>query len=240
MLDSCDENEREIPVSKDRVDYKRQALIANPRLLGEVEVHIVGLGTVGSNAAYHLARLGVKDFTFYDADRVESHNIPSQQFDHADIGRLKVEAARDQVLRTAPDARVEVVPEFADGSEMMRGVIVLGLDSMDARRMVFDLCAEGQPQVKRVLDIRMAGNMAQSFMIDPTDAQQVKDYRFFDFDDEHAAELPCGGESVSYVGPWSGVLAANLVRQYVMDENPPFASTMNFETWDFKLPKFKR
>lgn len=221
----------------DSVDYKRQSALANPRLLSQLPVHIVGLGTVGSNAAYHLARLGIKNFTFYDADRVESHNIPSQQFDHADIGRLKVEAARDQVLRTAPDAKVEAIAEFADGTEAMRGIVILGLDSMQARRDVFAMCCESNPTVKLMVDIRMAGNTSQAFAIDPCDPAKVKGYRLFDFDDDHAADLPCGGESVSYVGPWSGVVASNIVRQFVMEEDYPFSLTVDFGKWDFKFPK---
>lgn len=224
----------------DKVDYKRQALIANPRLLAETKVHIVGIGTVGSNAAYHLARIGVKDFTIYDADSVEAHNIPSQQFDHADIGRLKVEAATEQILRSAPDATVDAVPEFCDGSEMLEGVVVLGLDSMDARREVFATACEYQPQVKLVIDIRMAGNTAQVFAFNPSDPEAVEAYKLFDFNNDMGAELPCGGESVSYVGPWSGVLASNLVRQHVMGEEVPFSITVDFGKWDFKFPKFKR
>lgn len=221
----------------DKVDYKRQSAIASPERLSKVHVHIVGMGTVGSNAAYHLARLGVKNFTFYDADSVESHNIPSQQFDFADIGRLKVEAARDQVLRTAPDAKVKTVAEFADGSEDMAGIVVFGLDSMQARRDVFNLCCENNPSVKFVIDIRMAGNTSQAFALDPCDGAKVKGYRLFDFDDKDAIDLPCGGESVSYVGPWSGTVASNLVRQFVMDEEYPFALTVDFAKWSFKTPK---
>jgi molybdopterin-synthase adenylyltransferase len=226
--------------STDKVDYRRQALIANPRLLSAIPVHIVGMGTVGSNAAYHLARLGIKNFTIYDADRVEAHNIPSQQFDHADIGNLKVEAAYRQILRSAPDASVDVVAEFADGTEQMEGIVILGLDSMDARREVFAMACEYQPQVKRVIDIRMAGNTAQAFTINPCDPEAVAAYKLFDFNNDLAAELPCGGESVSYVGPWSGVLAANLVRQHAMEEDVPFSVTVDFGSWTFKFPKFKK
>lgn len=221
----------------DSVDYKRQSAIANPRLLSAVPVHLVGIGTVGSNAAYHLARLGIKDFTLYDADRVESHNIPSQQFDHADIGNFKVYAAETQIKRTAPDAKVTTVAEFCDGTEDMRGIVILGLDSMQARRDVFNLCCEQNPAVKLVVDIRMAGNTSQAFALDPCDPAQVDGYRLFDFDDDHAAALPCGGESVSYVGPWSGTVAANIVRQHVMGEDYPFSLTVDFAKWAFKLPK---
>jgi molybdopterin/thiamine biosynthesis adenylyltransferase len=232
-MPAMDENENE-------VDYKRQALIASPRLMSEMPVIVCGLGTVGSNAAYHLARLGTKTFTLYDDDKVEKHNLPSQQFERADIGRYKVEAAKDQIHRVTNGATVDAFTERLEGGEPMEGIVVLGFDNMESRRMVFDLCCHMQPQVHRVIDIRMAGNTAQAFTLNPCNPDEVAAYRLFDFDDSEAAELPCGGESVSYVGPWSGVLAANLTRQHVMGEEVPFSVIMDFADWTFKMPKLPK
>ena len=71
--------------------YVRQSDIINPEVLG-TPVHIIGAGAIGSCAALALAKIGFKDFTVYDFDSVELHNLPNQMYRAKDIGKPKVEA----------------------------------------------------------------------------------------------------------------------------------------------------
>ena len=41
---------------------------------------VVGAGAEGSWVTYGLARMGVKDITVIDFDKVEAHNLPNQFF----------------------------------------------------------------------------------------------------------------------------------------------------------------
>lgn len=221
-----------------RVDYKRQSAIASPRLMAETSVAICGMGTVGSNSAYQLARLGTKVFHLIDFDKVEAHNLPSQQFFLTDIGRYKAEAARDQIIGITNDADIELTLDpLAGGEDLGADVVILGVDNMQARRDIFDLSAHMIPSVKRVIDVRMAGNHMQVFSIDPCNESEVEKYRLFDFNDEDAHELPCGGESVSYVGAMSGAMVANVVRQHVMGERVSFMVRWNLGNWTFQEVK---
>jgi molybdopterin/thiamine biosynthesis adenylyltransferase len=79
--------------------------------LSRLRVGIVGLGSVGSVVAETLARIGISYLTLIDFDSVEPKNLDrlSNVF-KSDIGRSKVDAIRDAVLRSASSPAVEVSP----------------------------------------------------------------------------------------------------------------------------------
>lgn len=222
--------------SSPAVSYKRQTALCDPDKAANVPVTICGMGTVGSNVAYQLARLGVKRFHLVDFDHVEAHNLPSQQYGLSDLGRLKVEAAKDQVESITDGAEVTISNTRMDGSEYFDGgIVIFGFDNMAARRTVFELGVAYQPQIERLIDIRMGGNYMNVFSIVPKDSEQVRDYERFLISDEEALDLPCGGETVSYVGAMAGAMAANLVRQHVMgDENIPFRLDWDLGNWSLR------
>lgn len=89
------------------INAETQERIGSRRLL------IAGCG-IGSSLAICATRLGFRHFVLVDGDTVDTHNLNRQFYDAADVGRLKVEALRDQILRVNPQALIEVVPENLD------------------------------------------------------------------------------------------------------------------------------
>jgi tRNA A37 threonylcarbamoyladenosine dehydratase len=61
------------------IDLLRQRDYFNPLNIKK-EIHIIGVGAVGSHVAQNLARLGIKALHLWDFDIVTSHNIPNQMF----------------------------------------------------------------------------------------------------------------------------------------------------------------
>jgi molybdopterin-synthase adenylyltransferase len=71
-------------------------------------VAVIGLGGLGSPAAWALARGGIPRLGLFDGDRVEDHNLPRQTlFDDGDLGKPKAEVAVRKLSAFAP--RIEVV-----------------------------------------------------------------------------------------------------------------------------------
>ncbi|WP_419196552.1 HesA/MoeB/ThiF family protein [Actinacidiphila glaucinigra] len=82
-------------------------VVASPHILRAAKVVVVGVGGTGSAAATALAASGMGRLHLVDDDRVELSNLNRQTlYAEADIGRLKVDAARDRLRRTNSDITV--------------------------------------------------------------------------------------------------------------------------------------
>ena len=73
-------------------------------------VGIAGAGGLGSNAAVSLARAGVGRLVIADFDRLEPSNLNRQYYFVEQVGRLKVEALRENLLRINPFSCYEIHP----------------------------------------------------------------------------------------------------------------------------------
>ena len=70
--------------------------------LNRGRVAIAGLGGLGSNVAFALARIGVGHLHLIDFDRVDLTNLNRQQYFLEHVGMYKTNALREQLLRINP------------------------------------------------------------------------------------------------------------------------------------------
>lgn len=71
-------------------------------------VCIIGVGGVGSYFALAMAMIGVEHLILIDFDTVELSNTARQVlYDETDIGRLKIDAARDKILKYNRNIKVD-------------------------------------------------------------------------------------------------------------------------------------
>jgi molybdopterin/thiamine biosynthesis adenylyltransferase/proteasome lid subunit RPN8/RPN11 len=76
---------------------------------------VVGVGCGGGTEFIeNLARAGVGHFLLLDPDTFSEQNIATQACDLRDVGRFKVEALKERLLRINPFAKVETVPAPLD------------------------------------------------------------------------------------------------------------------------------
>jgi len=127
------------------------------KLLG-ARVLVVGAGGLGSALIPYLAAAGVGTLGIIDPDRVELSNLARQVIhESGDIGRLKVESARDRVEELNPDVRVITHAEAltAENAERMLrdyDVVADGCDNFATRFVVNDACvALGIPLVSAAI-----------------------------------------------------------------------------------------
>ena len=82
------------------------------RRLLEARVAVVGAGGIGSPAIQYLAAAGVGLLRIIDDDAVSLGNLQRQVlFGTPDVGRPKVEVAREAVARLNPDVHVDIRPQ---------------------------------------------------------------------------------------------------------------------------------
>jgi sulfur carrier protein ThiS adenylyltransferase len=112
-------------------------------LLRASTVGIAGAGGLGSNAAVSLARAGVGRLIIADHDRVEPSNLNRQQYFADQVGRKKVEALRENLLRINPFSTYEVhavrltprnIPRIFKEAELM----IEAFDRAEAKQMLIE------------------------------------------------------------------------------------------------------
>jgi hypothetical protein len=76
-----------------------------------LRVTLVGAGRNGTLCAQQLAALGVARLRLVDGDALESHNlVGTLGLDAADVGKAKVQAAANSLLRLRPDLALGCIP----------------------------------------------------------------------------------------------------------------------------------
>lgn len=131
--------------------YSRQIVLKEIGYSGQLKlknskVCIVGLGGLGSPAAFQLAALGVGHLRLVDYDIVELSNLHRQYiYDLNFLGYPKVEAAAKRLRELNPNIEIEPYPLSLNtdtAEEIISGVDVIldGLDSMTPRYALNRAC----------------------------------------------------------------------------------------------------
>ena len=110
-------------------------------VLESARVGIAGAGGLGSNCAMHLVRAGVQHLTVVDFDVVNESNLNRQFFFRDQLGRKKVEALKENLLRIDPDADIRAVDMRLDASSAREvfadcDIVVEAFDVVDAKVML--------------------------------------------------------------------------------------------------------
>jgi molybdopterin/thiamine biosynthesis adenylyltransferase len=197
------------------MDLSRQADLVDADAL-EVPVALIGCGGIGSFSALALAKMGCVNLTIFDDDRVEDHNIPNQLYRPDDVGHLKVERLAD-IIREFTGTTVEARPERIQ-RQRLQGIIVSGVDSMEARRHIWDRSIRYKAGVVAYIDARMGAELARVYAVRPTDPDDVRFYEKTLYSDDEAWQVPCTAQSIVYNGFAIASLVASQVKRVAMGE----------------------
>jgi sulfur-carrier protein adenylyltransferase/sulfurtransferase len=117
------------------------------RRLAHAKVLVVGAGGLGSPALLYLAAAGVGTIGIVDDDVVDVGNLQRQVVhEDADVGRPKVDSARDRLRATNPDVRVRTHPVRLAAANALSilgdyDLVIDGADNFPTRYLVDDACA---------------------------------------------------------------------------------------------------
>lgn len=140
-------------------------------------VHIIGCGAVGSTVAENVARLGLTNISLYDFDTVEAHNVANQMFYATDIGRKKVDAVADMIMKINPDISLEngSLKLFKRGyvGQRLDGYVFLAVDNIELRKQI---CEDNKSnsEIKGIFDVRVGLEEAQHFAADWSQAKDIE------------------------------------------------------------------
>lgn len=135
--------------------YRRNYIYITPEnqeKLKDCRIVIGGCG-LGSVIAECALRLGFENFCIIDGDKVELSNLNRQNYTQQDIGRYKVDALYDRLIKINPKATIQVIPEFLTDfniSEYLLPDFTVAINTLDFTSdmpFVFDeiCCKHGIP-----------------------------------------------------------------------------------------------
>jgi molybdopterin/thiamine biosynthesis adenylyltransferase len=137
--------------------YSRQIMIPDLGGKGQIrlrqgKVLVVGAGGLGCPAAFYLAAAGVGALGLVDGDRVELSNLQRQILHSTpDIGRAKVDSAKEKLSRLNPDVEIHAYPVRLDADNAAEiftsyDFIVDGSDNFATKFLVNDTAVDlGKP-----------------------------------------------------------------------------------------------
>ena len=181
----------------------------------EEDIHIIGVGAIGSNLALMLTRLGCTNIHLYDFDKVESINVANQNYFERQVGFTKLEATIENMSEINPNIEIEAHPEGWKKEHIMSGFVFLCLDNIDTRREVVLKCKNNK-YITAILDFRMGLSDAQHYMADNQDEKAINRLLdTMDFTHEEAkAALPVSacGTSLSVLPTIWTVISAGVAN----------------------------
>jgi thiazole biosynthesis adenylyltransferase ThiF len=141
------------------IGVKGQKKLLNSKVL------IIGAGGLGAPAALYLAAAGVGTIGIVDADVVDLSNLQRQVIHSTnDIGKLKVESAKESMLAINPDITVNTYHEFVT-SENIKDLIrdydfvIDGTDNFPAKFLINDACVQERKPLSHAGIIRFKGQL---------------------------------------------------------------------------------
>ena len=137
--------------SEERARYSRHLIMPEVTLAGQkrlkaARVLCIGAGGLGSPSALYLTAAGVGTLGLVDADVVDLSNLQRQLLHGtADVGRSKLDSARDRIREANPNVDVQLYPTRFTSANAMQiienyDVVIDGSDNFPTRYLSSDAC----------------------------------------------------------------------------------------------------
>jgi adenylyltransferase/sulfurtransferase len=210
--------------------YSRQIMLpqldaAGQQRLLDSRALIIGMGGLGSPVAMYLAAAGVGQLTLVDFDTVDISNLQRQILHGSDdIGRPKVESARDTLAVLNPEVKVDAINLRLEGAALdeavaLADVVIDASDNFATRFQINDACVRERKPLVSGAAIRMEGQVS----VFHNERDDSPCYRCL-YRDEGELEQRCSENGV--LAPVVGVIGA-LQATEAMKVLAGFGDTLN-------------
>lgn len=205
----------------------------------KARIIIAGIGGIGSNVAFQLARMIPANLTLYDDDIVEMINMAGQLYSHNDVGKSKVDAIADMIGRYTSMRQVLAIKDKFASNKEPGDIMICGFDNMSARKTFFNSWRNhiSNKSVEErskclYLDGRLSMDTLQILCIKGDDQYNVERYeREFLFADYEADATVCSRKQTTYLACMIGSLMVNLFTNFIANSlNPVIPYDLPFFT----------
>ena len=197
-----------------------------------LNIIVAGIGGIGSNAVYQIARMTPAAIYMYDGDIVDVANMSGQLYSREDIGVAKVDALYNMISRyTNTPAVISLNENFTSTTEA-GDIMICGFDNMHARKVFFNAWKQhvlSTPEAERnqclYLDGRLSIDNLQVFCITGDNTWAMEEYSDnYLFLDSEADATICSMKQTTYLACMIGSFITNLLVNFVANQTNPIIS----------------
>lgn len=190
---------------------------------------VAGVGGIGSNLCFQLARMIPANMTLYDNDNVEMVNMAGQLYSYEDIGKAKVDAMADMISKYTAMRQVNAIKGMFTSETEPGDIMMCGFDNMIARKIFFSswgrhISNKSEEERKKCLflDGRLSMTDLQILCIRGDDTYNINRYKKeFLFSDSEADETVCSMKQTTYLACMIGSIMVNLFTNFIANSIDP-------------------
>lgn len=195
----------------------------------KARIIVAGIGGIGSNVAFQLARMIPANLTLYDDDNVEMVNMAGQLFSSNNIGESKVNAIANMIYDYTSMRQVLAIKDKFTSDKEPGDIMICGFDNMRARRTFFNswynhISAKSENERTKCLylDGRLSIDTLQILCIRGDDQYNIERYeKEFLFADYEADATVCSMKQTTYLACMIGSLMVNLFTNFIANSLNP-------------------
>lgn len=198
----------------------------------DIQINIIGAGSIGSYTALALAKLGFNNITVADDGIIEEENIAPQFYRPRDIGKFKVNCLK-RYIKEQTGVEIIAIPARIDeqNSSLLKqdnSVLILAVDSMSARKAI-------SQSVESIcfIDARMAIEFLTIISVSFQGYTDSVAYLNTCFSDSEAVQEACTNKAISYTSLIAGGLIAKRVLDMLKGDHQ--FTTINFDINSFDM-----
>jgi len=174
---------------------------------------IAGVGGIGGNTAYCLAKTIPCILYLVDYDEVEAHNVGTQFFRVGDEGKRKVDCMASSLKQYGALGTIYPIPQRIDSSTYAP-ITIAAFDNMKARKELFEVWASKADR-ELYIEGRLAATYYEVYTVVPG---REEEYRETLFDDSAVSEGPCTFRQTAHFGMLIGARITQLVTNYLTNK----------------------
>ena len=211
--------------SANQVSFLRHGAFFGPEDAANKTLNIIGAGATGSWVALLAAKMGWHNFKIWDADVVESHNLPNQTYNLSHVGQSKVSALAEVLKTFNPQVIVETFNHFFDGNDSshsaeLEDYVFVAVDSLQARKEIAS-CLVSHPFVHTMFETKMGFSHAILNIIKTKDKDKMTEFISLLRSDDEVTESACNERIITTL---TNIVSSNVVHALCMhaaqDRNP--------------------
>ena len=210
----------------------------------KIPILIIGVGGIGSTTCYILSKMGFKNITIADPDKVELHNISTQMYSLEDEGKYKVLALKEKIKKEL-DIDVKFINKKVSGIKNEfedYEIIIFALDTMDERIKIWKNIKKYN-NATFLIDARMGLEMIRLYNFNTCDMNGIREYEKTLYSSKEAINLPCTGRAVAYNTFFIGSLISLQIRKILTEGDGDFELLLDLgktDIYKYQFPIIKK